>query len=393
MAKKQNKEILDNSEGLPEDLLDSLSEEELELLAQELEDEGDEVEVDEETTEDDEVDTVDESTADVDGTAMSGGNYKTNMMSVAMHKLAGMSQDQVAFFLASLDQIGHEADGVPNNAVATNQASIAMKGDAKAAKINEAIKNALKEDMKNVFGDNKELSEELRDKMTVLFESAVNYRVTAIEQQLVEAYEESFNEEVSELTDNLYENINEYLTYTAKEWLKENEVAIEGSLKSEITEEFISDLRDLFEMHNIYFADGEVEVAEALEARVDELESELTEQIEKNMRLEEEVASSRRETLIKNYSGDLTVMDQQKFDKLAESIDYEGDDEEFVHKLNIIKESHFGKKTSKAPQTNIITEEITYSSDDDTDDQPKSYQTPEMKGYVNALKRTVSRNT
>lgn len=392
MAKKQNKEILENSEGLPEDFLDSLSEEELELIAAELADSDDEVEVDEETTEDDEVDTVDESTeADVDGTAVSGSNYKTNMMSIAMHKLAGMSQDQVAFFLASLDQIGHEADGVPNNAVSKNQASIAMKGDAKTAKINEAIKTALKEDLENVFGDNKELSEELKDKMTVLFESAVNYRVSAIEQQLVEAYEEAFEEEVSELTDNLYENVNEYLTYTAKEWIKENEVAIEKSLKSEITEEFIGDLRDLFEAHNINFPEDQVEVAEALESRVEELEAELNEQIERNMKLEEAVASSRRDTLVKDNAGDLTVMDQEKFSKLAESIDYDGDDEEFVHKLNIIKESHFGKKTSKAPQTNIITEEITYSSDED-DEAPKNYSTPEMKYYVNALKRTVAKS-
>lgn len=383
MTKQNKNQAIENEEVLDEDFLNSLTEEELEAIADQLEDELDDEVVEEES------ETFDESSeSDVDTSTGMEKNYKTNMMSVAMHKLAGMSQDQIAFFLASLDQVGHEADGIPNNAVSTNQSSINMKGDAKSAKLMEALKDTLKEDLSNVFGDNKELSEEFKDKMTVLFESAVNYRVTAIEQQLVESYEEAFEEEVSELTNKLEEDIDSYLTYTAQEWLKENVVAIESSLKSEITEEFIGDLRELFLNHNINIPEEEVEVAEALYSKVEDLESELNEQLEKNRALSEELFSSRKESIVQAQEDGMTVPEKEKFEKLAESVDYEGDDEDYIHKLNIIKESHFGKKYSKAPQTNIITEEITYSSDDD-EEAPKRYRDPGMGNYVNALKRTI----
>jgi len=382
MANIKKNQAVEKEEVLDEDFLDSLTEEELEAIADQLD-----AEVEDE--EDGEDESIEESSeADVDTSAGMDKNYKTNMMSVAMHKMAGMSQDQVAFFLASLDQIGHEADGVPNDAVGKNQSSIAMKGDAKAAKLMEALKGSLKEDLATVFGDNKELSEEFKDKMTVLFESAVNYRVTAIEQQLVESYEEAFNEEVEQLTEQLESDIDSYLTYTAREWLNENEVAIEKALKSEITEEFISDLKQLFELHNFNFPEDEVEVAEALVSKVEELEAELNEQLEKNRDLSEQLESSHRESLLQAETNGLTVPEQEKFEKLAESVSYDGNDEEFVRKLNIIKESHFGKKNSKAPQTNIITEEIAYSSDED-EESPKRYRDPGMGSYVNALKRTI----
>lgn len=380
MGKINQNQAIEKEDTLDEDFLNSLSEEELEAIANQLEDESED-----EVFEEEELDE-----GDVDGDEVPNGdrNYKTNMMSVAMKKLSGMSQDQVAFFLASLDQIGHEADAIPPNAVSTNQSSIAMRGDAKSAALMEALKDSLKEDLSTVFGDNKELSEEFKDKMTVLFESAVNYRVTAIEEQLIEAYDEAFEEEVQELTEQLEENINTYLTYTATEWLKENQVAIEASLKTEIAEEFIGGLRQLFDEHNFNLPEEEVEVAEALASRVEDLEAELNEQIEKNRELSEELSDSRRESIVQTQASDLTVPQQEKFEKLAESVDYDGDDDDFVKKLCIIKESHFGKKYSKAPQTNIITEEITYSSDDD-EESPKHYKDPGMSQYVNALKRTI----
>jgi hypothetical protein len=385
MLKKKKNKVIEDKKDLDEDFLNSLSEEELEAIAAEIDSEDDKSEDEDEVVEEE---TVEESSEkDADTTSGMDKNYKTNMLSVAMHKLAGKTPDQVAFFLASLDQVGHEADGVPGGAAAHNKSSVAMKGDAKSAKLMETLKNTLKEDLSNVFGDNKELSEEFKNNMTVLFESAVNFRVTAIEQQLVESYEEAFKEEVEELTTKLHEDINEYLTYTAKEWIKENEVAIERALKTEITEDFLDGLRDLFITHNFNMPDEVVEIAEALEAKVDDLEAQLSETIEKNKALSEELNSSHREALLQDQAEGLTVPEQEKFEKLAESVDYYGDDEEFVHKLNIIKESHFGKKKG-TPKTNIITEEITYSSDDKTDTKEK-YIDPDVRPWVNALKKTV----
>jgi len=390
MAKKPTKKIEDQAH-LEEDALENLTDEEIDALAAELEDETEEE------------DSVDEgvSQADVDGTAGMENNYKTNKLSIAMKSLAGMDSDQINHFLASLDQIGHEADGVPGSASGHNQASVKMKGSPadiggiSSKGISEALKTALKEDLANVFGDSKDLTEEFKEKITTLFEAAVSYRVTAVEQDLTEKYQAAFETEIEELTENLIEKIDDYITFVGQEWLKENKVAVEKSLTNELAEDFITDLKALFEAHNISIPSEKVDVAEQLAAKVDELEEALNKTLEENMMLSEHVQKSERENLVTEFTTGMTLSQTEKFKQLIESIDYDGDDEAFTKKLEIVKNSHFkdAKNTkAKASPTNIITEEITYDSNDPIDPpEDKTPTDPTMKYYVSALSKAVKR--
>lgn len=372
--KKVEKKI----EGLAEDVIDKLTDDEVKALATELE-EGDEAEVVTELTQD-----------DVDGTKGMDANYKTNRMSIAMKSLAGMSNDQIDFFLKSLEQVGHEADAIPAGSASHNAASIKMKGSPDSISgMHESLKASLKEDLSAVFGDNKDLSEEFKEKITTLFEAAVSYRVTAAEQVLIEQYNEAFTEEVGELTETLIGKVDEYVSYVAEEWLKENEVAVSQALTTEIADAFMTDLKALFDKHYISIPPDKVDIAESLDAKCHELEEALNKTLEDNMMLVEVVKTSARENLIAEFTNGMTLSQGEKFTQLVESIEYDGDNEAFQKKLDIVKNSHFKEgKTSKTPSTNIITEEITYSSDEkpEPDEPPKD---PTMRYYVDALSRTV----
>lgn len=373
MPKKQT--IVEDVEN--EDVLDSLTDEELDQLAKELEAEDDE-------------ETVSES-SEVDGVGGTEGNYKTNAMSVAMKKLSAMTPDQVGHFLASLNQVGHEGDPAPD-ASAKNQASISMKGKPDSiTDIQESLKKALKEDLATVFGDSQELTEEFKEKMTTLFESAVNYRVTQIETQLVEAYDEAFNEEVEEMKSTLTDQVDGYISYIAEEWIKENEVAITNSLNYEISAEFIEGLKDLFAKHYITVPEEKQDAVEMLASKVDELEDELNKQIKTNMGLQESIKAVNKDKLIDEATVGMTTTQKEKFKQLVESTEYDGNDEAFAKKLNIVKESHFGSKDHRKTSTNIITEEIAYSPEEVASSEKKVQviTDPVMKNIVSAVSRTI----
>lgn len=379
MAKKPIKKIEEQ-----EDVLDNLTDEEIETLAQELENEEGEDESEEEVEEG-------VTQADVDGTAGMENNYKTNKLSIAMKSLAGMDSDQINHFLASLDQIGHEADGVPSGASNKNQDSIKMKGSpgdigAVSSKgISEALKASLKEDLATVFGDDKDLTEEFKEKIATLFEAAVGYRVTALEQTLVEQYNEAFDKEVEALTENLIERIDDYITYVGETFIKENEVAIEKTLKSEISEALITDLKAVLETHNISIPTDKVDIAESLAAKVEDLEATLNQTLEDNMQLSEAVKDFERQNLISEFTTGMTLSQTEKFKQLIETIDYEGDDEAFVSKMDIVKNSHF--KNAKST-SNIITEEISYDPNDTTV-KDKGPVDPQMEYYASALTKGI----
>lgn len=377
MTKKTNKKIEEQ-----EDVLDNLTDEEIETLAQELEDDDETEEVEEGVTQ-----------ADVDGTAGMENNYKTNKLSIAMKSLAGMDSDQINHFLASLDQIGHEADGVPGGASTKNQDSIKMKGapgdiGAVSSKgISEALKSALKEDLANVFGDDKDLSEEFKEKITTLFEAAVGYRVTAVEQALVEQYNEAFDKEVEALTESLIERVDDYITYVGETFIKENEVAIEKALTTEITEAFITDFVALCQEHNFTIPSDKVDIVESLAAKVKDLEAQLNQTLEDNMKLSEAVTDSNKKDLISEFTTGMTLSQTEKFKQLIETIDYEGDDEAFVAKMEIVKNSHFkdGKVTKSS---NIITEEVSYDPNDPIAKE-KANIDPTMEYYASALSKGI----
>jgi len=309
---------------------------------------------------------------------------RTNALSVAMTKLGSMEKNaMVDFFNKSMAQIGHEADKV-GDVAGRNKASVAMKPSAASA---ANLKKAIKEDLEVIFGGNETLTEDFRDKVNTLFESAVNARIVLLEAELQDAYETCLEEEITEVTEALIDKVDDYLGYVCQEWIEENEVAIQSALRSEITEEFVEDLRGLFLEHNIEVPESKIDVLDMLADKVDNLEESLNTVMVENKTLHEAVSEYERYRVIESKSIGLTPLQAEKFEKLAEGVEYDGEVENFEKSLDIIKEAHFSNK-GKSAKSGLVTEEISHdpNAPEMTDERPID---PRMAPYVTALKKTI----
>lgn len=197
----------------------------------------------------------------------------------------------------------------------------------------------------NALLEGETLSEEFREKATTIFESAVNAKLEEEVAILEEAYSKSLQEETEKIYETLSEQVDDYLSYVVENWISENEVAIEPALKTELTEEFISGLRNLFAEHYIAIPDEQVPVVEELGAKVEELEARLNEEIENNVQLTKQLTEAVREDIIAEASDDLTDTQAEKLKSLTEGVEF-SNPEQFAKKVQTIKENYF---PSKAP--------------------------------------------
>ena len=160
-------------------------------------------------------------------------------------------------------------------------------------------------------------------------------------------YDKKLTEETSKSKDELVEKVDSYLAYVVEEWMKENELALERGIKGEIAEDFISGLKKLFEDHYIDVPDEKYNVLEDQADKIEELEKKLNESIDKNVELNKANGEYKRQEILDQSSEDLADTAKEKFNKLAEEVEY-SNEEDFRTKVKTIKESYFGKKeTSK----------------------------------------------
>ena len=228
-----------------------------------------------------------------------------------------------------------------------------------------------------------ELTEDFRSKATTIFEAAVNERVTAIEEELTENHNAILAEQVESLTEELTTKVDDYLGYVVEQWMKENELAITNGLRTEIAEDFMVGLKNLFEDSYIDVPDDKTDLVEELATKVSELEDSLNEQITNNVELRKDILESTCEGVFSEVSRDLADTEVEKLRSLVEGIEYETEDQ-YKEKINVIKESYFGTHAKK-------TELFTESSSDDSDD-PAPELSPVMSMYANAISRTSSPN-
>ena len=159
------------------------------------------------------------------------------------------------------------------------------------------------------------------EKATTIFEAAVNAKVTAITEQLEAEFNTKLEEAATEFTTKLSEQVDEYLTYVAEQWMEANELAIEASLRTEITEEFIEGMKKLFSENYIEIPEEKFNVIEELTAKVEELESKLNESIDSNIQLTNSVKTYAKEAILAQVAEGLTVTQKEKFLTLAEGVD------------------------------------------------------------------------
>jgi len=205
----------------------------------------------------------------------------------------------------------------------------------------EEVEIDMTDDINALVAD-EDLSEEFKAKAKTIFEGAVAAKV---KEQMTEAeakLEEETNQKIEEIKDDLTEKVDSYLNYVSESWVKENELAIERGLKSELTEDFISGLKQLFEEHYVEVPEDKFDVVEELANRLDEMEDKLNEEVASNISALQDIEELQREKIISEASKDLADTQVEKLKALSEDIDYENE-ETFVEKVATLKESYFGE--------------------------------------------------
>jgi hypothetical protein len=247
--------------------------------------------------------------------------------------------------------------------------------------IEEKIKNiSVKEDVEALIAG-EDLSEEFKEKAATIFEAAVKSKVRLEIEKIETEYAEKMTEEVAKATEGTSEKVDAYLGYVVEEWMKQNEVAIEHKLKTEITENFITGLKGLFEEHNITVPDEKYDILDAAATQADEMEAKLNEQIEKNIEMSGKVAELEKGEILVDVASDLTDTEVEKFVGLAENVEYE-DSDDYRQKLDTIKSSYFAR-TVKEDEVEAAP---TYVEQGNLSNQMAAYMSAISKGESRAQK-------
>ena len=200
----------------------------------------------------------------------------------------------------------------------------------------------LSDDVKALVSTDADLSEEFKEKAATIFETAVKTRIQEQVKVLESQYEEKLSKETETVKEAMVEKVDSYLNYVVEEWMKENELAVERGIRTEIAEDFITGLKSLFKEHYIDVPEEKYNVLEDLTNQSKDLEAKLNEQIEKNVNLSKEVSEFHKKQAILEVTADLAETEKEKFVSMAENVEYDSA-EKFREKLETIKESYFPK--------------------------------------------------
>ena len=255
------------------------------------------------------------------------------------------------------------------------------KDDARYQGAKDAKKrlNAMKEDIDALFADDSTISEEFKSKVSTIFEARVNDRVTQIEEEIETHYAGMLEEAVQTIKDDLTEKVDDYLNYVIEQWMEENQIAIESGLRSEMTEEFISGLRNLFAEHYIDVPAEKIDLVSELATKVEELESSLNEEIERGIQIKKSLIESHKTEVVHVVCEGLTATQVEKIKSLAESVEF-STEEEYKNKLETIRENYFPSGTKRADE-NQLHEELGDVEDKKVSSDP----------FVNAVAQAISK--
>ena len=235
------------------------------------------------------------------------------------------------------------------------------------------------EDDVNALLGGEELSEEFKERAKTIFEAALNSKIKEIQDTLEIQYEQKLNEEKEELKVSLQERVDSYLEYVAEEWMTENQLAIEHGLKTEMTESFLSGMKGLFEEHYVTIPEDKYDVLESMVEKLDDMETKLNEQIDKNIGLNKRLGESVATGILESVSDGLAATQKEKLASLAESVEFESE-EKYREKLEVLKESYFARTTNESAKE--ISKAQTLSEGVDSTPAPVSTG---MDAYLNAL--------
>lgn len=265
-----------------------------------------------------------------------------------------------------------------------NYDSIMKALDLKEESETEATEKVDVQDDVSALVEGEELSEEFKEKASTIFEAAVQAKVNEVLNQrqveLEEKNEEVVAEQVAQHKTEMIDQVNNYLEYVAEEWMKENQLAVEKGIRTEITEGFISGLKNLFEEHYITIPEDKVDVVDDLFGKIEDLEKELNEQIQKGVEMNNELSKFKREKVLQSITSGLSDTQAEKVADLAEGVEDE-DVETFEKKVEVIKENYFPTKEAKTEVDEVDNSNESQELTENTD--------PVMSKYASALSRHV----
>ena len=234
------------------------------------------------------------------------------------------------------------------------------------------------EDDVNALLGGEELTEEFKAKAKTIFEAAINAKVAEIRATIEEEHEARISEELAEEKEALQERVDSYLEYVSDEWMEENTLAIEHGLKAELTESFLSGMKSLFETNYVTIPDDKYDVLESMVEKLDDMETKLNEQIEKNITLNRSLAEATADGILDTVSDGLASTQKEKLASLAESVEFESETE-YREKLETLKESYFPAKGASSSKSETLSEGVDNSGTESVSNS--------MAAYLNTLSR------
>ena len=240
---------------------------------------------------------------------------------------------------------------------------------------------SIEEDVQALF-EGEELSEEFQEKARTIFEAAISTKVNEIKENLQSAYETVLVEEIETIKEGLTERLDAYLEYVADEWIQENALAVEHGLKTEMTESFLSGMKSLFEDHYVTIPEESYDVIESMVDKLDEMESKLNEQINKNVALNKRLAESVADVIFAEVTEGLALSQKDKLATLAENVEFESE-VDYREKLSTLKESYFPSAGTQRDHSETISE--------GTDVAGETSASPLMESYMDTLRRVAKK--
>jgi hypothetical protein len=276
-------------------------------------------------------------------------------------------------------QIPFKEDTVSEDDVITEED---IEEDIEPRKVEMNLED-LRKDIASVFSADANLSEEFKTQASAIFEAAVISRVNNEIEKITEELVEQAADEIEKIKDDLVDKVDSYLGYVVEQWMKDNEVAVEKGLRTEVAEDFMLGLKNLFQEHYFEVPEDKVDVLEDMAVKVDEAESKLDEAIATNIELKTQLEAVMRERIVEQACRGLTATEAEKLGKLLEGVEYDNE-ELYTQKVKVVKENYFPAGTPNSPEK-MLEEEVQHG------DKPAADVPAHIQRYVQTLSRSVKK--
>jgi len=284
---------------------------------------------------------------------------KGALMAAMVSKMQGMNKEAL---MAMYKAEGFEA--IEGEAIAEDAVELDYQAD-------------FSQDLNALISEEATLSDGFKEKAATIFEAAIKSKLSEEIDRLEEKYNEELQEEIESTKSDLVEKVDNYLNYVVEQWMEDNQVAIQTGLRTEIAEKFMGSLKDLFTESYIEVPESKVDLVDQLAAEVEELEATSNEAIAKNLAMQEELETYKRDAIIREHATGLAETQIEKLKDLVAEVDFE-DEDTFAQKVSTVKESYFTKKASESA-------DITEESDDGEDTVVET--TGSMAQYLQAIQK------